>query len=56
VEKASTAKLAPAQMKGAVAFMFESRFLMRPTAFALKNGLQKDYHACWQDIPKKFKG
>ena len=22
---------------------------------ALKNGLQKDYHKCWQDLPKMFK-
>ena len=49
------AALAPVYMKGALTFMFESRFLMRPTEFALKNGLQKDYHACWQGIVKMFK-
>jgi homogentisate 1,2-dioxygenase len=53
--KASQAKLEPVYMKDTLAFMFESRFLMRPTAFALKNGLQKDYYKCWQDMPKIFK-
>jgi homogentisate 1,2-dioxygenase len=42
-------------MKGTLAFMFESRFIMRPTIGALKNGLQKDYYKCWQDLPKMFR-
>ncbi|MBI3441155.1 MAG: homogentisate 1,2-dioxygenase [Proteobacteria bacterium] len=55
VERASNGKLEPVHMKGAIAFMFESRFVMRPTALATKRGLQKDYHACWQNIPKRFR-
>lgn len=55
-EKASNADLKPVYMAGTLAFMFESKFLMRPTVFALKGGLlQKDYHACWQDLPVQFK-
>jgi homogentisate 1,2-dioxygenase len=55
LKHASTADLKPAYMKDTLAFMFESRFIMRPTADALKNGLQKDYYKCWQDLPKMFK-
>ena len=55
LKHASTVDLKPAQMKDTLAFMFESRFIMRPTTDALKNGLQKDYHQCWQDLPKLFK-
>lgn len=56
VEKAEKARLLPVKMEGAVAFMFESRFIMRPTAHALKHGLQKDYQSCWRGILKKFRG
>lgn len=53
-EKASNAELKPVYMKDTMAFMFESRFLMRPTEHAQKNGLQKDYWQCWQGIKKHF--
>jgi homogentisate 1,2-dioxygenase len=56
LKHASTVDLKPAYMKDTLAFMFESKFIMRPTAAALKNGLQDDYHECWQDLPKMFKG
>ena len=52
---ASKVDLKPMQMKDTLAFMFESRFVMRPTVDALKNGLQKDYYKCWQDLPKMFR-
>ncbi len=55
VEKAGNAQLAPAYMKGATAFMFESRYIMKPTPQALKNGLQEDYYAVWKSIKKTFK-
>ena len=55
VKHASEADLKPAQMKDTLAFMFESRFIMRPTTAALKNSLQKDYYKCWQDMPKMFR-
>lgn len=56
VKHAMNADLAPLQMKDTLAFMFESKFIMRPTAAALKTGLQKDYYKCWADMPKLFKG
>ncbi len=55
VEKAGNAQLAPTYMKGATAFMFESRYIMKPTPQALKNGLQEDYYAVWKSIKKTFK-
>ena len=55
VEKAGNAQLAPTYMKGATAFMFESRYIMKPTPPALKNGLQEDYYAVWKSIKKTFK-
>lgn len=55
VEKASNAQLAPVYMKGATAFMFESRYIMKPTPQALKQGLQEDYYAVWKSIKKTFK-
>lgn len=56
LEKAMNADLKPEKLKNTLAFMFESRFVMRPTSFALKNGAQKDYHECWQDLPRMFSG
>ena len=55
LDKASNADLKPVYMKDTLAFMFESRYIMRPTPDALKKGLQKDYYECWQDLPKMFK-
>ncbi len=54
-EKASNAELKPIYLKDTMAFMFESRFLMRPTGWALKNGLQKDYQDCWKGLKKNFR-
>ena len=55
MKQACSVDLKPMQMKGTLAFMFESRFVMRPTEAALKHGLQKDYYKCWQDLPKMFR-
>lgn len=55
VEKATNAQLSPVYMKGATAFMFESRYIMKPTQQALKQGLQEDYYAVWKSIKKTFK-
>jgi len=53
--KAATAALKPVYLQDTLAFMFESRYIMRPTRQALTSkGLQKDYHECWQDIAKSF--
>jgi homogentisate 1,2-dioxygenase len=37
--------------------MFESRYVIRPTRFALQSPLlQHDYLECWQDLAKHFDG
>jgi len=47
-DKASAAKLEPQYVTGTLAFMFETRFVFRPTRWALSTPLrQKDYDACW---------
>jgi homogentisate 1,2-dioxygenase len=57
VEKARAADLKPHYIDGTMAFMFESRYILRPTRHAAESRtLQKDYHECWQDIPKLFNG
>jgi homogentisate 1,2-dioxygenase len=54
-ETASEAALAPQKSEGGLAFMFESRWAIRPTAFALSSPhLQRDYDACWSGFPKLF--
>ena len=38
-----------------MAFMFESRFVLKPTRAALQSPLrQQDYRRCWSGIPKRF--
>ena len=56
-EKAIKAELKPHYIDNALAFMFESRYIMRPTRFALESTiLQKDYYKCWQGLHKYFGG
>jgi len=53
---ASNADLKPHKIADTLAFMFESRFVFRPTAFAMESAaLQGDYDACWGEFPKGFK-
>jgi homogentisate 1,2-dioxygenase len=54
--KASSADLSqPNVIEGTMAFMFETRKVIRPTRQALASPqLQHDYHACWQGIVKHF--
>jgi homogentisate 1,2-dioxygenase len=55
-EKASNAQLAPQKLSGTMAFMFESRYIIRPTRFAMEcPQLQKDYGDVWQGLEKNFK-
>jgi len=55
-EAASSASLEPRFLGDTLAFMFESRFLIRPTRFALETpALQRDYWRCWQGLTKQFK-
>lgn len=55
-EKASAADLSkPDVIKDTMAFMFESRAVLRPTAQALDAAhRQRDYQACWQGLRKHF--
>ncbi|MBP2161550.1 MULTISPECIES: homogentisate 1,2-dioxygenase [Asticcacaulis] len=47
------ADLKPHKITDTMAFMFESRWVLRPTEAALTSpALQADYDACWQDFPK----
>lgn len=57
-EKASNADLSkPDVIENTMAFMFESRALLRPTAQALNApDLQPDYWQCWQGLQKHFRG
>jgi homogentisate 1,2-dioxygenase len=56
-ERATTAELKPQKIENTLAFMFEARFPIRPTRFALEtSALQRDYDLCWEGLPKMFKG
>jgi homogentisate 1,2-dioxygenase len=54
-EKASAAELKPVYLADTLAFMFETRFVCRPTKFALETSeLDEQYFECWQNLPKHF--
>ena len=55
-EKASNADTSkPHYITDTMAFMFETRTVIRPTKYALETAdLQRDYFACWQGIEKHF--
>ena len=51
--KAQQAALEPHKVADTLAFMFESRYVLRPTADALRSPhLQGDYDDCWKSFPK----
>jgi homogentisate 1,2-dioxygenase len=55
-EKASNAELKPQKLSGTMAFMFESRYVIRPTKFAMETSeLQHEYFEVWQKLKKNFK-
>jgi homogentisate 1,2-dioxygenase len=55
-DAASTAELEPRYLADTLAFMFETRFVIRPTRFALETPLlQRDYWRCWAGLRKNFK-
>lgn len=55
-DAASSAKLEPHYIAETLAFMFESRFIIRPTRFAMETpALQRDYWQCWQGLKKNFR-
>ncbi len=52
-ESASASDLQPRYLDNTLAFMFESRYVIRPTPFATEtNALQADYFECWQGLKK----
>ncbi|PHV39075.1 homogentisate 1,2-dioxygenase [Janthinobacterium sp. BJB304] len=55
-EKASHSDTsAPVKVADTMAFMFETRTILKPTPFALDGGLlQNDYFECWQGLRKHF--
>jgi homogentisate 1,2-dioxygenase len=54
-EKAGAAELKPQYLSGTLAFMFETRFVCRPTKFALESSqLDEQYFECWQGLNKRF--
>lgn len=55
-ERASRADTTqPEYVDGTMAFMFETRCVIRPTRYALECALlQSDYQECWQGLPKLF--
>ena len=55
--QASDADLFPRFLGDTLAFMFETRFILRPTKLALECAqLQRDYWKCWQGLSKNFSG
>jgi homogentisate 1,2-dioxygenase len=55
-ERASSADTSrPTYVKDTMAFMFETRCVIRPTAAALESAqLQADYFQCWQGLKRRF--
>jgi homogentisate 1,2-dioxygenase len=52
-EAASKAELKPHKIDGTMAFMFETRWVMRPTRWALETpSVQEDYDDVWAGFPK----
>jgi homogentisate 1,2-dioxygenase len=56
-ERASSADLKPQKFQDTMAFMFETRYAVHPTRFAMEAPeLQRDYAQCWQGLKKHFTG
>jgi len=54
--RASTAQLRPQKLDGTLAFMFESRWTILPTAQAMDAGFrQRDYDAVWSGLSRNFR-
>ncbi|HEY2816078.1 MAG TPA: homogentisate 1,2-dioxygenase [Casimicrobiaceae bacterium] len=55
-EKATVADLAqPDHIKDTMAFMFETRCIIRPSPYAMESAeLQAEYFQCWQGLKKHF--
>ena len=56
-ERASSIELTPHKLGNTMAFMFETRYLIQPTRFAIEAPeRQRDYSRCWQGLKKHFTG
>jgi homogentisate 1,2-dioxygenase len=56
-EKAVAADLKPHKIEGTLAFMFETRGVIRPTEFAMQSPhRQQSYDDCWNGLAKTFSG
>jgi len=56
-EGASKAELKPHKIDETLAFMFESRYVFRPTRFAMDcPQRQKNYDGAWSGFKKHFNG
>jgi len=54
-EKGSSATLKPQKLERTLAFMFESRYVIRPTQFAMQSSqLQHEYFKVWQGLNRRF--
>jgi homogentisate 1,2-dioxygenase len=54
-DKASHADLAPHKLDNTLAFMFETRWRLRPTAYAMESGrLEASYPDCWAPLKDQF--
>ncbi len=55
-DRASHAELAPQYIADTLAFMFETRMVVRPTRYAMEEKiLQHEYYECWQGLERHFK-
>jgi homogentisate 1,2-dioxygenase len=55
-ERATAAELNPQYLDNTLAFMFETRLVVRPTKFALETRiLQHEYYECWQGLKNYFR-
>lgn len=55
-KKSTAVELKPQKLDGTLAFMFETRFVCKPTQFAMSCAeLQNDYWECWQGLTPEFK-
>ena len=56
-EAASQAELKPVYQGETLAFMFETRYALHPTTFAMESPVrQRDYQNCWKGLGKGFGG
>jgi homogentisate 1,2-dioxygenase len=54
-EAATQADLKPVRLADTMAFMFETRYVVRPTKYAMDTTeLQGEYYECWQGLKKQF--